>query len=59
MWFGDDPFPLEQSDHGLVFRIRATGPDAVVRDAWAYVPDSHRREAVFVLWDWDAPPVTR
>lgn len=36
-----------------MFRIRATGPDAVVRDAWAYVPDSHRREAVFVLWEWE------
>lgn len=38
-----------------MFRIRATGQDAVVRDAWAYVPDSHRREPVFVLWDWDTP----
>lgn len=55
VWFGQDPFPLDDSDHGLIFRIRATGADAVVRDGWAYVPDHHRRETVQVIWDGGPP----
>ena len=44
-WFGADPFPLEETARGVIFRIRVTDADGCVRVGFAHA--GYRRLGYF------------
>lgn len=56
-WLPTYPHPIVAGVYSVVFRVKCTDADAVVRDGWAFVPGRESKAPVHVRWD--APPVTR
>lgn len=51
VWLPTYPHPLVGGGYSVVFRVKCTDADAVLRDGWAFVPGRESKELVHIRWD--------